>query len=114
MIITMNKLRLIILLLLAAILCSSVYCFADTETVTGKLTYYEYDAYPYVLEVKGGKVVALLVDVDKNNRNKSIDKYLGKTLQVTGPLKVITADTELKGLKIIDARPGNAKVKVLK
>lgn len=110
----MNKLRLIILLVLATMLCASVCCYAANETVTGKLVYYEYDAYPYVLEIKGGKVVALLVDVDKNNRNKSIDKYLGKTLQVTGPAKVITADTELKGLKIIDARPGNASVKVLK
>ncbi len=110
----MKKRSLIILLLLAGILCSPLYCFADTETVTGKLAYYEYDAYPYVLEVEGGKKVALYLDVDKNNRNKSVDKFLGMQLQVTGTAKVITENTELKGLKIIDARPGKGTVKVLK
>ena len=110
----MRKSSLIILLLLAGILCSPLYCFADTETVTGKLAYYEHDAYPYVLEVEGGKTVALFLDVDKNNRNKSVDKFLGKQLQVTGTAKVITENTELKGLKIIDARPGKGTVKVLK
>jgi hypothetical protein len=110
----MKKRSLIIILLLAGILCSSLYCFADTETVTGKLAYYEHDAYPYVLEVKGGKTVALYLDVDKNNRNKSVDNFLGMQLQVTGQAKVITENTELKGLKIIDARPGKSTVKVLK
>ncbi|OHE23046.1 MAG: hypothetical protein A3K40_01220 [Syntrophobacterales bacterium RIFOXYC2_FULL_60_23] len=78
------------------------------------MAYYEYDAYPYVLEVEGGKKVALYLDVDKNNRNKSVDKFLGMQLQVTGTAKVITENTELKGLKIIDARPGKGTVKVLK
>ena len=110
----MNKLRLIILLLLAAMLCASVYCYADTETITGKLAYYEHDAYPYVLEVEGGKKVALYLDVNKNKRNQTVDKMLGKQLEVTGEAKVITEDTELKGLKIIDARPGKGIVKVLK
>jgi hypothetical protein len=110
----MKKNRLIILLLLVGILCSPLCCFAATETVTGKLAYYEYDAYPYILEVEGGKTVALFLDVDKNNRNKSVDKFLGKQLQVTGTAKVITENTELKGLKIIDARPGKGTVKVLK
>ena len=111
----MAKRSLILSVLLAGILLGSSLCvFADTETVTGKLAYYEYDAYPYVLEVGGGKTVALFVDVDKNNRNKSVDKYLGQQLQVTGTAKVITENTELKGLKIIDARPGKGTVKVLK
>ena len=110
----MKKRSLIILLLLAGILCSHLCCFADTETVTGKLAYYEHDAYPYVLEVEGGKTVALFLDVGKNNRNPSVDKFLGKQLQVTGTAKVITENTELKGLKIIDARPGKGAVKVLK
>jgi hypothetical protein len=110
----MKKCRLIVVLLLAGILASPLWCFADTETVTGKLTYYEHDAYPYVLEVEGGKTVALYLDVDQNNRNKSVDKLLGKQLQVTGQAKVITEKTELQGLKIIDARPGKSVVKVLK
>src|SRR3989339_2193732 len=110
----MKKSSLIILLLLASILCSPLCCFADSETVTGKLAYYEHDAYPYVLELEGGKTVALYLDVDKNNRNKSVDKFLGKQLEVTGTAKVITENTELKGLKIIDARPGKGSVKVLK
>jgi hypothetical protein len=110
----MKKRSLIILLLLAGILCFPLCCYADTETVTGKLAYYEHDAYPYVLEVEGGKTVALFLDVDKNNRNKSVDKFLGMQLQVTGTAKVITENTELKGLKIIDARPGKGTVKVLK
>jgi len=111
----MAKRSLIILSILAGILLgSSLCCFADTETITGKLAFYEYDAYPYVLEVEGGKTVALFLDVDKNNRNKSVDKYLGQQLQVTGQTKVITENTELKGLKIIDARPGKGAVKVLK
>jgi hypothetical protein len=101
-------------LVLGIFLSSSLCCFADTETVTGKLAYYEYDAYPYVLEVGGGKTVALFLDVGKNNRNPSVDKFLGKQLQVTGQAKVITENTELKGLKIIDARPGKGTVKVLK
>jgi hypothetical protein len=110
----MKKSSLIILLLLVSILCSPLCCFADTETITGKLAYYKHDAYPYVLEVEGGKTVALYLDVDKNNRNKSVDKFLGKQLEVTGTAKVITENTELKGLKIIDARPGKGSVKVLK
>jgi len=111
----MTKRRLILLVLVVGIfLGSSLCCFADTETVTGKLAYYEHDAYPYVLEIKGGKTVALYLDVDKNNRNKSVDKFLGKQIQVTGTAKVITENTELKGLKIIDARPGKGAVKVLK
>jgi hypothetical protein len=104
----------ILVLVVGILLCSSLCCFADTETVTGKLTYYEHDAYPYVLEVEGGKTVALFLDVDKSNRNKSVDKFLGLQLQVTGTAKVITENTELKGLKIIDARPGKGTVKVLK
>jgi hypothetical protein len=111
----MKKYTLIILLLLAGLLLgSSLCCWAGTETVTGKLAYYEYDAYPYVIEVKGEKPVALYLNVDKNHRNQSVDRLLGKQLQVTGAAKVITEDTELKGLKIIDARPGNGTVKVLK
>ena len=110
----MKKFSLVLLLFLAGVLASPLCCFADTETVTGKLAYYEYDAYPYVLEIKGGKTVALYLDVDKNNRNKSVDKLLGKQLQVTGQVKVITENTELKGLKIIDARPGKGIVKILK
>jgi len=78
------------------------------------LAYYEYDAYPYVVEVKAGKIVALYVDVDKNYHNHSVDKLVGKSVQVTGPARVITADTELRGLKIIDVRPGKGFLKVLK
>jgi hypothetical protein len=111
----MKKRSLKILVIVVGILLSlALCCFAATETVTGKLAYYEYDAYPYVLEVGGGKTVALYLDVDKNNRNKSVNKFIGKQLQVTGTAKVITEDTELKGLKIIDARPGKGSVKVLK
>ena len=111
----MKKRSLIILIVFAGILLgSSLCCLADTETVTGKLAYCEHDAYPYVLEVEGGKTVALFLDVDKNNRNKSVDKFLGMQLQVTGMAKVITENTELKGLKIIDARPGKGTVKMLK
>jgi len=111
----MKKHTLIIILLLAGILLgSSLCCLADTETITGKLAYYEHDAYPYVLEVEGGKTVALYLDVNKNKRNQSVDKMLGKQLEVTGEAKVITENTELKGLKIIDARPGKGIVKVLK
>ena len=104
----------ILVFVVGILLCSSLCCFADTETITGKLAYYEHDAYPYVLEIEGGKTVALYLDVDKNNRNKSVDKFLGKQLEVTGTAKVITENTELKGLKIIDARPGKGSVKVLK
>ena len=111
----MEKRSLKILVLVVGILLgASLCCCAETETVTGKLAYYEHDAYPYVLEVEGGKTVALYLDVDKNNRNKSVDNFLGKQLQVTGTAKVINKDTELKGLKIIDARPGKGAVKVLK
>jgi hypothetical protein len=111
----MKKHSLIIILLFAGMLLGSPICgFADTETVTGKLAYYEHAAYPYVLEVEGGKTVALYLDVDKNNRNKSVDKLLGKQLQISGTAKVITDNTELKGLKIIDARPGKGIVKILK
>jgi hypothetical protein len=111
----MKKHTLIILLLLAGLLLgSSLCCWAGTETVTGKLAYYEYDAYPYVVEVKAGKIVALYLDVDKTYHNHSVDKLVGKSVQVTGPARVITEDTELKGLKIIDARPGKGFLKVLK
>jgi hypothetical protein len=110
----MKKHSLIILLLLAGILCSPLCCVAGTETVTGKLAYYEHDAYPYVLDVEGGEKVALYLDVDKNNRNPSVDRLLGKVLQVTGEAKVITENTELHGLKIIDARVGKGTVKVIK
>jgi hypothetical protein len=111
----MQKRSLIILVLLAGILLgSSLYCLADTETITGKLAYHENDAYPYVIEVEGGKTIALFLDVDKNNRNMSVDKLLGSVLEVTGTAKVINDNSELHSLKIIDARPGKGIVKVLK
>jgi hypothetical protein len=87
---------------------------AGRATVVGKLTYYQYDAYPYVLEFKSGNPIALEVTVDKNNRNKAMDKLLGKKVRVTGQARVITAMTELHGLKIIDIRPGKGSIKALK
>jgi hypothetical protein len=111
----MQKRSVIILIIFAGILLGySLCCLAETETVTGKLAYYENDAYPYVLEVNGGKTIALFLDVDQNKRNKSVDKFLGKVLQVTGTAKAIPENTESHGVKIIDARPGKGTVKVLK
>jgi hypothetical protein len=88
--------------------------YAESDTAVGKLVYYEYDAYPYVLELKNGQTVALEVDLDKKFRNKSVDKLLGKMVQVSGPARVITAMTELHGLKIIDIRPGKGNIKALR
>ncbi len=87
---------------------------AATEAVVGKLVYYEYDAYPYVLELKNGQTIALDVELDKKFRNQGVDKLLGQTVRVTGPARIITARTELQGLKIIDIRPGKGTIQALK
>jgi hypothetical protein len=112
----MKKASLIILLLswIVVILMSAMISHAESESVVGKLLYYEYDAYPYVLELKNGKTIALEVELNKNSRNKSMDNLLGKIVRVTGPTRVVTAMTELHGLKIIDIRPGKGKIKPLK
>jgi len=95
----------------AVLLVSTMPGQAATETVVGKLVYYEYDAYPYVLELKNGQTIALDVDLDKKFRNQAVDKLLGQTVRVTGPARTITARTELQGLKIIDIRPGKGAIK---
>ncbi len=101
------------LLCIAFLLSSITISHAGSETAVGKLVYYEYDAYPYVLELDNGNTIALEVDLDKKFRNKSVDKLLGKKVQASGPARVITAMTELHGLKIIDIRPGKGNIKAL-
>lgn len=98
---------------LAILLFAILVGAAETETLRGKLVYYEYDAYPYVLEMNNGNTIALEADLDKKLRNKSLDKLLGKMVQVRGPARVITAMTELHGLKIIDIRPGKGQIEPL-
>ena len=111
----MKKTSLInLLLFFIVILMSVMISYAESASVVGKLLYYEYDAYPYVLELKNGKTIALEVDLNKNNRNKSMDNLLGKIVRVNGPTRVINAMTELHGLKIIDVRQGKGKIKALK
>jgi hypothetical protein len=63
----------------AFLLLSITISHAKSETAVGKLVYYEYDAYPYVLELNNDNTIALEVDLDKKLRNKSLDKLLGKT-----------------------------------
>jgi hypothetical protein len=105
----------LIFLLSAALFFSSALCaYAGNETVVGKLVYYEYDAYPYVIEVKQGKPIALDIPVDKKYRNQTADKMLGKIVQVTGPARVISAMTELHGLKIIAVGPGKGTINLLR
>jgi hypothetical protein len=111
----MPRHRWFIFLVSAALFFGTVLSgYAGSETVRGKLVYYEYDAYPYVLELKKGHVVALDMPVDKNYRNQAADKMLGKIVRVTGPARVITAQTELQGLKIIDVSPGKGTMNVLR
>ncbi|MCJ7819099.1 MAG: hypothetical protein MUP25_04675, partial [Syntrophales bacterium] len=111
----MPRCRLIIFLVSAALFFSTALCgYAGNETIRGKLVYYEYDAYPYGLEVKKDNVIALDIPVDKNYRNQTADKMLGKIVQVTGPARVITAKTELQGLKIIDVGPGKGTINLLR
>lgn len=98
----------------AFLLFSIMVCAAKTETVMGKLVYYQYDAYPYVLELDNGNAIALEVNLDKKFRNQSMDRLLGKMVQVSGPARVITAMTELHGLKIIDIRPGKGQIAPLR
>jgi len=105
---------LILLLCAAVILLSVISSNAANETAVGKLVYYEYDEFPYVLEIKGSHNIALEVALDKNIRNKSLDRLLGKIVRVSGPARVITAMTELHGLKIIDVRPGRGTIKALR
>ena len=96
---------------LALLLSSITLGQAASEAVVGKLVYYEYDAYPYVLELPNGQTIALDVELDKKFRNQAVDKFLGQTVRVTGPARTITARTELQGLKIIDIRPGKGTIK---
>jgi len=111
----MPRFRWLIFLVGAAIFFSTALCcYGGNETVRGKLVYYEYDAYPYVLELKEGNVIALDMPVDKNYRNQTADKMLGKIVHVTGPARVITAQTELQGLKIIDVGPGKGTINLLR
>jgi len=98
----------------AILLISIMISYAGSDTAIGRLVYYEYDAYPYVLEMKDGQIIALDVDLNKTLRNTSVDKFLGKTVQVTGPVRVISEMTELHGLKIIDIRPGKGTIKPLR
>ena len=109
----MKKISLTCLFLscMAVLLASIMPVQAATETVVGKLVYYEYDAYPYVLELPNDQTIALDVDLDKKFRNQTVDKLLGQTVRVTGPARTITEMTELQGLKIIDIRPGKGTIK---
>lgn len=97
--------------LAAVLLVSTMPGQAATETVVGKLVYYEYDAYPYVLELPNGQTLALDVYLDRKFRHQAVDKLLGQTVRVTGPMRTITEMTELQGLRIIDIRPGKGTIK---
>lgn len=103
-----------LLFLIVVMLMSVMISYAESASVVGKLLYYEYDAYPYVLEIKNGNTIALEVELNKNSRNKSMDNLLGTIVRVTGTSRVINAMTELHGLKIIDVRQGKGKIKALK
>lgn len=96
---------------LAVLLASIMPVYAATETVVGKLVYYEYDAYPYVLELPKGQTIALDVELDKKFRNQAVDKFLDQRVRVTGPARTITEMTELQGLRIIDIRPGKGNIR---
>ena len=109
----MKKVRLSIILLscFGFLLVFTPGSYAGNETVTGKLMYDKYEHYPYFFEIKDEKYIAIDVDLDKNLRNKAMDKFVGKIVQVQGPARVITAKTEIQGLKIIDVRPGKGTIK---
>jgi hypothetical protein len=100
----------ILLACLAVLLSVAMNSYAGNETVVGKLMYDKYEHYPYFFEIKDNRYIALEVDLDKNLRNKTIDKFVGKIVQVQGPARVITAKTEIQGLKIIDVRPGKGTI----
>ena len=99
---------------LTVVLLVTMSSYAKDETITGKLMYDKYEHYPYFFEIKDNRYIALEVNLDKNLRNKTIDKFVGKIVQVHGPARVITAMTELQGLKIIDVRPGKGTIKEMK
>ena len=99
---------------LAVLLSATMNCYAENEMVTGKLMYDKYEHYPYFFEIKDNRYIALEVDLDNNLRNKTIDKFVGKIVQVHGPARVITAKTEIQGLKIIDVRPGKGTIREMK
>ena len=48
----------LLLFLIVVILMSVMISYAESASVLGKLLYYEYDAYPYVLEIKNGNTIA--------------------------------------------------------
>ena len=111
----MNKRNFIISFLVAAIFFSSILCvYAANETVTGTLLYDQYSEFPYSVGPRPGEAVALHIDIDKKIQNETLHKLVGKTVQATGPARVITARTELYGLKVIDVRPGKGTVKAIK
>ncbi len=99
---------------LAFLLSGTMNSYAENETVIGKLMYDKYEHYPYFFEIKDNRYIALEVDLDKNLRNTTIDKFVGKIVQVHGPARVITAKTEIHGLKIIDVRPGKGTIKEIR
>jgi hypothetical protein len=112
----MNKRHILIIASVAGIfLVSALWANAAQETVKGKLLYDQYFEYPYSVGPSPDKAVALEIDIDKNIRNKALHNLVGKTVQATGPARVINAPgAELHGLKVIDVRPGKGTVKALK
>jgi hypothetical protein len=112
----MTKRNILLVLSIAGIFLVSACCaHAAHETVTGKLLYDQYFEYPYSVGPSPGKAVALEIDIDKNIKNKALHNLVGKTVQATGPARVINAPgAELHGLKVIDVRPGKGTVKALK
>jgi hypothetical protein len=88
--------------------------FLGNDTFEGKLEWTEFGDFPYII-LDGKKLFAIRVDLDnKTNKNDQIHKLVGKKVHVSGPMYIVTVNTEYKNLKFIDLRKGKGSIKEVK
>ncbi len=87
--------------------------FLKNETIQGRLDWEQYGDFPYAITL-GKRIVAVRVNLDKTNKNRQMHKLVGKEVRVSGPMYVVTVNTEYRNLEFIDLTKGKGSIKEVK
>jgi len=92
--------------------------FLEDKTIVGKLEWDDIGNFPYgIINKKKSVVIDIEVEEDRKDRkfkNKRIHNLVGRKVRISGPVYLITADTEYKGLEIIDLNRGKGMINEVK
>jgi hypothetical protein len=112
-IIAITTLSLIFLLLDLLSFPAQIFPAGGLVTVQGELTWDEYGDINYGITTAAGKHCAVkIMDKDSSNKSRAIHQFVGKTVVISAPLKIIRERTEYHNLQYLDLTGPRATIRL--